>query len=74
MFSGLPGMILEVAIPRLYTTWIATKIELVQPKEEDYKFSQTGKKVKRKELYQSMSKSMEDWKEYGPRNIWWTTL
>ena len=74
MFSGLPGMILEVAIPRLYTTWIATKIELVQPKEEDYKFSQKGKKVNSKELYESMSKSMEDWKEYGPRNIWWTTL
>ena len=71
---GLPGMILEVAIPRLYTTWIATKIELVQPKEEDYKFSQKGKKVNSKELYESMSKSMEDWKEYGPRNIWWTTL
>ena len=28
-FTGLPGMILGLAIPRLYTTWFATKVELV---------------------------------------------
>jgi GLPGLI family protein len=28
LFSGLPGMILGLAIPRYYTTWFATKIEL----------------------------------------------
>ncbi len=28
LFSGLPGMILGLAIPRHYTTWFATKIEL----------------------------------------------
>ena len=28
MFNGLPGMILGLAIPRLYTTWFATKIEI----------------------------------------------
>ena len=27
-FTGLPGMILGLAIPRLYTTWFATKVEL----------------------------------------------
>lgn len=27
LFSGLPGMILGLAIPRYYTTWFATKIE-----------------------------------------------
>ncbi|THU39167.1 GLPGLI family protein [Niastella caeni] len=27
-FSGLPGMILGLAIPRYFTTWFATKIEL----------------------------------------------
>ena len=26
-FGGLPGMILELAVPRLYTTWTATKLE-----------------------------------------------
>jgi GLPGLI family protein len=28
LFSGLPGMILGLAIPRYYTTWFATKIEV----------------------------------------------
>ncbi len=28
LVSGLPGMILGLAIPRLYTTWFATRIEI----------------------------------------------
>ena len=28
MFNGLPGMILGLAIPRHYTTWFATKVEI----------------------------------------------
>lgn len=28
LFSGLPGMILGIAIPRMHTTWFATKVEL----------------------------------------------
>ncbi len=30
-FNGLPGMILGIAIPRIYTTWFATSVELLQP-------------------------------------------
>jgi GLPGLI family protein len=74
MFSGLPGLILELAVPRLYSTWIATKVELIQPKEEDFKMSTKGKKVNQKGLFEAMNKSMEDWKEHGPRNLWWTSL
>jgi GLPGLI family protein len=29
-FNGLPGMILGIAIPRIYTTWFATSVELSQ--------------------------------------------
>lgn len=32
-FTGLPGMILGLAIPRFYTTWFATKVELAGPGE-----------------------------------------
>ena len=32
-FTGLPGMILGLAIPRFYTTWFATKVELTSPDE-----------------------------------------
>jgi GLPGLI family protein len=30
-FNGLPGMILGLAIPRLHTTWYATKVETIEP-------------------------------------------
>lgn len=30
LFTGLPGMILGIAIPRWHTTWFATKVEIAQ--------------------------------------------
>src|SRR6185312_612299 len=45
MFSGLPGMIMELAIPRLYTTWVATNVELTPPKETDFTIPEKGKKI-----------------------------
>lgn len=74
MFCGLPGMILEVAIPRLYTTWIATKVELTAPKETDLIAPDKGKKVTQKELYESLKDSFKDWDELANKNIWWTML
>ncbi|PSK89112.1 GLPGLI family protein [Taibaiella chishuiensis] len=32
-FNGLPGLILGIAIPRLYTTWFATSVEILQQGE-----------------------------------------
>ncbi len=74
MFSGLPGMILQIAIPRLNTTWIATKIEVVAPKESDFAISAKGKKVNQKELYDNLRESLKDWKKYADKNIWWSML
>jgi GLPGLI family protein len=53
-FGGLPGMILGLAIPRLHTTWYATKLELVDvtkdlvPPTEGIKFTgeQYNKQIK----------------------------
>ena len=74
MFSGLPGMILQIAIPRLNTTWIATKIDIVAPKESDFTISDKGKKVNQKELYDNLRESLKDWKKYADKNIWWSML
>ena len=43
-FGGLPGMILGLAIPRLHTTWYATKLEVIEtpaisPPKEGRKYS-----------------------------------
>lgn len=46
-FNGLPGMILGIVIPRIYTTWFATSVELsqssnIQPPDKGRKLSNAG--------------------------------
>jgi GLPGLI family protein len=74
MFGGLPGMILELAIPRLHTTWTATKVELIPPKESDFTISEKGKKVNELQLYETLQSSLKDWGKWAAKNIWWTVL
>ena len=69
-FSGLPGMILGVAIPRINTTWFATRLELVAVKPEDIVQPKKGKKTNRKELEKTLQGSLKDWGKAGQRNIW----
>jgi len=73
-FGGLPGMILELAVPRLHTTWVATKVELVAPKPEDFDFSEKGKKVTSASMYQTVSESFRKWGAMGTRQVWWVAL
>lgn len=74
MFGGLPGMILQLAIPRLHTTWIATKVELNAPKPEELKAPEKGKKVTQQQLYVDLNKSVSKWGKWGQRSIWWSML
>lgn len=74
MFSGLPGMILELAVPRLYTTWVATKVDLVQPKDTDFEIAEKGKKATQKEMVSALSESFKQWGKMATRNIWWVAL
>jgi GLPGLI family protein len=74
MFAGLPGMILEIAVPRLYTTWVATKVQLQAPKETDFVKPQKGKKVSPEELQKTIFSSMKDWGNFASRNVWWVTI
>lgn len=55
-FNGLPGMILGMAIPRLQTTWFATKVELTpfDPKELQVP---AGKKSDLKEVEAAIDKA-----------------
>lgn len=74
MFSGLPGMILEIAIPRLYSTWIATKVDITAPKQEELKAPEKGKKVTQKEMYDTLMASISKWGAWANRSIWWSVL
>jgi GLPGLI family protein len=71
--GGLPGMILELAVPRLYTTWIATKVD-VQAAPPGPASRTKGKPMSRNELVQTLLKSMQDWGKNAQRNIWWAML
>ncbi len=74
MFSGLPGMILQLAIPRMHTTWVAQKIDMVKPKDTDFVVSEKGKKTNQKELYETLKTSFKDWGKYADKNLWWTLI
>jgi len=75
-FSGLPGMILEIAIPRLYTTWVATKLQLIEPSDEKNIVAPTkGKKANQKQMMETLDAAIKDWGEkYRDRAVWLSTL
>ena len=69
-FSGLPGMILGVAIPRIHTTWFATKLELEGVTPKDLTPPAKGKKTNSIGLEKSLAVFLKDWGKWAQRNIW----
>lgn len=53
-FSGLPGMILQVTLPREHVTWAATKVDLVSVPETAITPPQKGKPVNHKQLVETL--------------------
>jgi GLPGLI family protein len=72
--GGLPGMILGLAIPRMYATWFATKLELVEPSVQHLNPVQKGKKVNWLQLNAELKKGMKDWGKNGNRLMWGFSL
>jgi GLPGLI family protein len=69
-FAGLPGMILGLAVPRLNTTWFATKLELVDVKETTLVPPKKGKKTNVTNLKTQLKTVMKNWGKWGDKNIW----
>ncbi len=69
-FGGLPGMILGLAVPRLATTWFATKLFLIEPTTQQLNPRQKGKKTNWEGLEKDMKKALKDWGKYGDRQMW----
>jgi len=67
---GLPGMILGVTIPRMFTSWIATKLEINGVKTNIIAPPTKGKKKVAAELQQSIEKVSKDWGTWGRQSIW----
>ncbi|WP_161499288.1 GLPGLI family protein [Flavipsychrobacter stenotrophus] len=74
MFCGLPGMILELAVPRLHTTWVATKVEQKTLADADFVIPEKGKKVTQDAMQETIKESFKSWGKSATRNMWWTVL
>ncbi len=64
-FSGLPGMILGVALPHEHITWFATKVEAVPVSEAALIPPAKGKKVTNAALFETINSRMKDWGNWG---------
>jgi GLPGLI family protein len=69
-FAGLPGMILGIAIPRMHTTWFATKVVASDPKISAIAPPKKGKKINVSSLKSSLYNSLKQWGKYGQRHTW----
>lgn len=68
-FNGLPGMILGVVIPRMFTNWYATKLEL-EAKDAALAPPKKGKKTDYKGVDKTIQESLKRWGKWGTKYIW----
>jgi GLPGLI family protein len=69
-FNGLPGMILGLAVPRMHTTWFATKLELAEIKANTIVAPTKGKKTNITNLKSTLQSSMKNWGRWRDKNMW----
>jgi GLPGLI family protein len=67
---GLPGMILGVTIPRMFTSWIATKLEVNGVNTNIITAPTKGKKKDAQELKTNLEKATKDWGRWGQQSVW----
>ncbi len=67
---GLPGMILGVTIPRMFSSWIATKIQVSGVDDKIIVAPKRGKQKKASELKGTVEKATKDWGSYGQQRVW----
>ena len=83
--QGLPGMILGVTIPRLYTSWIATKVmvngvdeSIIKPvsakKHYDLKFLEATIRDRTKDWYSDDAAENKEIKQQKDRYLWESLL
>jgi GLPGLI family protein len=73
-YTGLPGMILGIAIPRFSTTVFATKLELTTPKQSEISPLLKGKKVTRKDMFAQVKEVYTRWNNDEWQKYFWQTV
>jgi GLPGLI family protein len=67
---GLPGMILGITIPRMFSSWIATKLQVNGVNTNIVAAPTKGKKKPAIELQQQIEKVSKNWGTWGRQSIW----
>lgn len=65
--NGLPGLILGLGIPRLHTTWFATKVETVKINNQGIFLIDNGKNVTKKAMIDEVNKVLTVWYKEGSK-------
>lgn len=68
--SGLPGLILGVTIPRMFTSYVATKVQVTRVDESKIEAPKKGKQKKASELKETVLKATKDWGSWGQQAVW----
>ena len=67
---GLPGMIMGITIPRMFCSWVATKLQINGIDGSKIIAPTKGKKKKAKELQETVVKLSKDWGSWGQQEVW----
>jgi GLPGLI family protein len=67
--SGLPGMILGLAVPEKHVTWFATKVTKENVPDKEMLAPKTGKKVNNKMVLTTLKDTFKDWGKYATKYI-----
>jgi GLPGLI family protein len=74
-FNGLPGVILGLALPRYYTTWFATKVELETPAANELKLPEgKASRISRRQLMEQVVKVFEWGSEEEKQKSFWNII
>jgi len=68
-FTGLPGMILGLAMPHENVTWFATKVTETYPDAKALAPPKKGKAVNFKQLVETLHSAMKDWGTYANASL-----
>jgi GLPGLI family protein len=73
-FSGLPGMILGVVLPRMNMTYFATSFDNYVTDEATIVAPTKGSKKKLKDLEEEIKESTKQWGDFAQRILWYVNL
>lgn len=67
---GLPGMIMGITIPRMFSSWIATKLQVNGVNTNIIVPPTKGKKRPAKELQKAVEDVSKNWGTWGKQSVW----